>query len=320
MVEEGQEQARVMEWDSGRAARKRLLFGLFGLLVLLDVVVLALWSGLDLGELARGHRLAGGASPVRGDRPAYIPEAPFVPSQTPTVTATALPSATSTATATARSSASATRRPSVTWTSEPTLTPSEIPTEAPQATPLPESAQVAGPYGIGQSLALSCEARSAVDWARIFGHKLNEIEFQNALPKTDNPETGFVGSPNGVWGFIPPRAYGVHAGPVADLLRQYGVNARAYRGLGFDDIRREIAEGRPVIVWVVGAVEKGEPVEYTAPDGQTTIVAAFEHTVMAAGYTPHSVLIQDGGYRYYVSLDRFRESWRVLGNMAIFEK
>ena len=88
---------------------------------------------------------------------------------------------------------------------------------------------------------------AAVDWAQFFGVSIRELDFQNALPKSGNPETGFVGNPNGEPGQIPPRSYVVHAGPVATLLRNYGVNAVDYRRIGWDDLRSEVAAGRPVL-------------------------------------------------------------------------
>lgn len=342
MLQEDQNQTSITNavagWGTGQKGRKRLLFALFAALLLLDGLVLCSWLGLfNLAEMDFFPlvRKVGAAwiVPALNDRPLHIPAVPAVTEtlvSTPAVTSTTPPAAfqkqlaglfaRSTQAPTAFLPVMDTPTPAPTETPEPTATVAEEPTQVVEAIPLPEGAQVAGLYGIGQSLALSCEARSATDWARFFGYKINEVEFQHALSKTDNPETGFVGNPNDVWGMIPPSSYGVHAGPVADLLHNFGVPARAYRDLGFDDIRREIAEGRPVIVWVVGGVWEGEGVEYTASDGQTTIVAANEHTVMVAGYTLDGVLIQDGGYRYYVTVSRFRDSWRVLGNMAIFEK
>jgi uncharacterized protein YvpB len=177
---------------------------------------------------------------------------------------------------------------------------------------------VDGVVAHSQTLNLSCESRAAVDWAHFFGANISELEFQNKLPKTGNPETGFVGSPNGVWGQIPPLPYGVHAGPVATLLRAYGVHAVDYRRISWDDLKRELAAGRPAIVWVIGSVSDGKGTLYRAPDGSEVLVARFEHTVIIVGYTRDKVSIVDGAMRYTRSVDQFLSSWRVLGNQAIF--
>jgi len=199
-----------------------------------------------------------------------------------------------------------------------TPTPSPVPPTQAPASELPEEAQIDGVYGAPQALPLSCESRSAVDWARFFGVNIGEMEFQNALPVTLNPNTGFVGTPNGERGGIPPRAYGVHAAPVARLLRAYGVKSRSDTGLTWDDIRREIASGNPVIAWVVGNVWNGyRGMSYTAPDGETLTVVPFEHTVIVTGYDASTVTVVDNDMRYTVTLERFLDSWSALENMAI---
>ena len=172
--------------------------------------------------------------------------------------------------------------------------------------------------GQGQALPLDCESRSAVDWAAFFGVSIGELDFLGQLPTSDDPDVGFVGSANGGLGQLPPGDYGVHAGPVAALLRTYGVNARAARGLGWDAIQAEIDASRPVITWVVSQVAYGAGVEYTAAsDSHTTTVAAFEHTVMVIGYAGDTVTILDGGTAYTRSRAQFLASWGSLGNMAV---
>lgn len=172
--------------------------------------------------------------------------------------------------------------------------------------------------GRGQALPLDCESRSAVDWAGYFGFSIDELEFFNLLPVSDDPDTGFVGDVHGGLGQIPPAPYGVNAGPIAGVLQAYGVPARAVSGLTWDALRAEIDANRPVITWVVGAVGSGTAVQYTAAsNGHTTLVAAFEHTVMVIGYGADTVVILDGGTQYTRTLAQFLASWGVLGNMAV---
>ncbi len=143
------------------------------------------------------------------------------------------------------------------------------------------------------------------------------MDFQANLPLSDDPEEGFVGSYRGAQGQLPPNSYGVHAAPVAALLRSYGLNATAVKSLNWDDLRSEIASGRPVMVWVIYYTYPGTPVQYTASNGNTTTVARFEHTAILVGYTPTEVTLVDGGMTYRRTVDQFLESWAVLGNMAI---
>ncbi len=107
------------------------------------------------------------------------------------------------------------------------------------------------------------------------------------------------------------------AEPIAALLRTYGLDAQAVRNFPLDALRREIASGRPVIAWVTGQVAWGTPLPYTASDGNSTIVARYQHTVMVIGYNRYEVRILDGARVYTRSWSDFERSWAVLGNMAV---
>ena len=187
------------------------------------------------------------------------------------------------------------------------------------AADLPGSAMIQGVVGHPQSYSLSCEARSAVDWAAYWGVSLSEADFLASLPRSDNPDAGFVGDPNHAWGNIPPNSYGVHAKPVAAQLRKAGFQAKAQHAMTYRQLRSEIAAGRPVIVWVIGQMLSGTPLEYTASDGHTTTVAHFEHTMIVVGYAPDLVYVVDaytGALQTYARTT-FMDSWSVLGRMAI---
>lgn len=198
--------------------------------------------------------------------------------------------------------------------------------ESPPPPPdLPNRAVISGVTGERQSLPLDCESRSAVDWARYYGVFIDEIEFFRRLPESNNPDEGFVGNVYGAWGQIPPDPYGVHAEPVAKLLREYGLAAYAHRPLSWDDIRAEIASGNPVIAWIVGTqnqygydyVVNGIPEYYLPSENTLTIVARYEHTVIITGYSPTTVTYLNGAGIYEKSLKQFLESWSALNNMAI---
>lgn len=189
-----------------------------------------------------------------------------------------------------------------------------------QGEALPDSVYISGVSGHAQGYSLSCEARSAADWAAFWGVSIGETEFLETLPNSDNPDEGYVGNPNDAWGLLPPHGYGVHAAPVAEILRDFGLEAEAHHDLSWDDLREEIKAGRPVIVWVIGSMWGGTPVEYEAPDGSTSRVAAFEHTMILTGYSLDAVQVVDaytGQYQTYW-LKTFLKSWGVLGNMAVF--
>jgi len=187
------------------------------------------------------------------------------------------------------------------------------------ADPLPDQATIKGLKGVAQSFSLSCESRSAVDWAAFWGVSIRERKFLSRLPRSKDPDTGFVGDPSDPWGEIPPLSYGVHAEPVAALLREYGLQAEARRDMEWDELKTEIAAGRPVIVWVIGQIWRGTPVKYTAPGGHKTTVARFEHTMIVVGYTPTTVELVDSytGQHQTHPLRDFLASWKTLGDMAV---
>ncbi len=248
------------------------------------------------------------AAPSMPPAPEVIPAATFTVSPTPFQP---LPTATATATFTATPTATFTSTP----TSTATITPSPTPTQPQPA--LPSEAYIESFYGNAQWFNLDCEARSAIDLAAYYGIEINEMEFLERLPRSDNPEKGFVGDYQDPKGAIPPASYGVHAAPVADLLREYGLEVTAKKGLTWKRIRKEIAAGRPVMAWVINNTLPGYAIEYTSSDGETNLVAHFEHTVIIIGYDSSYVTIQDGGNVYQRSISQFLDSWSVLGNMAI---
>ena len=241
--------------------------------------------------------------------PTTTPQPSATETTAPTNTITPYPTNTATFTPTT------TLTPTATITSTPTVTPEPTNTPLP---PLPETAYVSGVRGTDQLWSLSCEASAAVDWARYFGVTIYESEFHNALPVSDDPELGFVGSVHGAWGQIPPYPYGVHAEPVAKLLRAYGLPAVAVKEFSLDDLKREIAEGRPVIIWMIGASWTNvTPRTYTTEAGTDVRVAPYEHVALIVGYGKDYVTIQDGTQIYYRSFETFEKSFDVLNRMVI---
>jgi hypothetical protein len=128
-----------------------------------------------------------------------------------------------------------------------------------------------------------------------------------------------VGDPNGVWGYLPPYSYGVHASPIAKLLNDYGLLAQAHLEFSWTDLQTEIAAGRPVIVWVIGEMWPGKATLYKAQDGSNVHVANFEHTMIITGYNQKKIEALDAftGQAKRYPVEKFLKSWQVLGNMAV---
>lgn len=209
--------------------------------------------------------------------------------------------------------------PTATPTPTPTSTPTPLPTATPlpTPTPIPDRYQVTGLVGNPQLYSLDCESRSAVDWAAFFGHSISEPDFLSQLPKSDDPDSGFVGNFNGYLGQLPPKSYGVHAGPIATLLRAYGVPAQSYKGFAWEQLKAEIEAGRPVIAWVVNYPYAIDTRSYTASNGNTSTVARYEHTWIVTGYDPYAVTVVDSKWTYRINTNDFLARWAALGNMVI---
>lgn len=214
---------------------------------------------------------------------------------------------------------SSTLRPSSTPLPSPTPIPSF--TTVPSSTPIPESIYIKGVTSFRQSYPISCESRTAVDWAEFFGVQIFESDFQFALPLSDNPDKGFVGDVHDPWGQVPPYSYGVHAAPVATLLKEeYGLSARAAKNFSLENLKKELASGQPLIAWVIGNMVGGIPSEYIDQAGDKVIVAAYEHTVIVTGYGKDHIRYLNNGNFFQVPVDTFLNSWGVLGNMVVYHK
>ncbi len=209
--------------------------------------------------------------------------------------------------------------PIPTRSATPTLPPAATPSLTPTAS-LPSEFILSNFYGHRQYLTLDCEASAAADWANFFGKNINELDFQTKLPRSDNPDFGFVGSPYAPWGQVPPLGYGVYAGPVADLLNKLGVPAKAHKAYTFDQLKATLARGKPVIAWVIGNVVSGIPSDYTDSEGRGVTVAVYEHVVIITGYTENYIYYVNGGILYITPTSLFQKSWEVLGNMVVTDQ
>jgi uncharacterized protein YvpB len=276
------------------------------LALILFIILTALDGLTGCTPVALGGQSITGASPTSQ---AIIPITGNSPIAATTVAPTILPSPTNTPPS-----------PTVTATSTPSPSPTPIQTQTPSPIPsptIPATVQITGLKSWRQLLSLDCESAAAAQWASFFGHTVNELEFQHALPVSDNPDYGFVGNVNGPWGLIPPYGYGTYASPVAALLNRYGVQAHAYRGFTLQELESTLSKGIPVIAWVIGNVQPGKPISYTDSEGRKTVVAAYEHVVIITGYTATTINYTTEGINYSRSIQAFLASWGVLGNMVV---
>jgi uncharacterized protein YvpB len=178
---------------------------------------------------------------------------------------------------------------------------------------------VAGVVGHPQEHSLSCESRSATDLAAYWGAAFTEDAFLRRLPKSDNPQRGFVGDVNMSPGSMPPVGYGVYVEPIAATLRSFGLDAEAERLLGMEMLKQELAAQRPVIVWATYDMQLPDLESWVSWDGVTSTVVRWQHTFIAVGYDDQGVNLVDafdGGTKHF-SYEAFVPAWEQLGRMAV---
>lgn len=173
--------------------------------------------------------------------------------------------------------------------------------------------------GRAQGRSLSCESRSAADLLGFHGIRVGEAAVLRALPRSDNPDLGFVGDVDGPGEQLPPAGYGVHAAPVAAVLRGFGLDAVAHHQRDLAWLRTEISAGRPVIVWATGQLDAPAPVAMRDRTGRTFNAVRGEHTFLAVGTAPGTVLLLDPatGKEKRVPESTFDASWATLGRQAV---
>jgi uncharacterized protein YvpB len=173
--------------------------------------------------------------------------------------------------------------------------------------------------GRPQARSLSCESRAACDLLAFHGIEVSEDAFLAALPRSDNPDLGFVGDPDGPTGGLPPEPYGVHAGPVAGVLRRLGLDARAESSRDLAWLRSELDAGRPVIVWVASGLRPSERVALADAAGRRFHAVRGEHAVLALRTRPGRVVVLDPAHGEERTWDEasFLASWNLFDRCAV---
>lgn len=193
------------------------------------------------------------------------------------------------------------------------------PASSAHAEDLPPFALVEGIVGHPQERNLSCESRSATDLGAYWGAGFTEDDFFRRLPKSDNPQRGFVGDVDRPAGSMPPLGYGVYVEPVAATLRSFGLDAEVHRSLEMDSLKEELAAQRPVIVWATYDMQQPGVETWVSWDGVASAVVRWQHTFIAVGYDEGGVYLVDAydGVTKYFSNEAFVPAWNQLGRMAV---
>jgi uncharacterized protein YvpB len=172
--------------------------------------------------------------------------------------------------------------------------------------------------GRAQARRLTCESRSGADLLAFHRLPGTEADVFASLPRSDNPDLGFVGDPDGIPGQLPPAGYGVHAEPLAQGLRSLGLDAQAHRGRDLSWLRRETDQGRPVIVWITASCADGASTSLVDSAGRAFQAVRGEHVVLVV-FVRGSVLALDPATGRRVTFDRreFADAWALFDRAAV---
>lgn len=184
-----------------------------------------------------------------------------------------------------------------------------------RAAEIPVSALIPDMPVFAQQHYLSCEYAAARAAAARWGVNLSEYDFISNIPTSEDPHLGFRGYIDGDWGGT--HSYGIYAEPIALFLATRGLQTKLLWD-GVEQVKQEVALGRPVLVWVVGGMGYSTPFEASA-NGNSFLMMPFEHAMTVYGYDENGVYVADPGfgtYDYY-SWANFERSWGYLGNMAM---
>ncbi len=184
-----------------------------------------------------------------------------------------------------------------------------------QAQELPEKAVLEKFPAFGQWYNLSCEYSATRIITAYWGREINDTQFINMIPFHSNPHLGFRGNINGPFGGT--WDYGIYAEPIARVLEERGFKTKLLAG-GAESLKRELALGRPVQVWVIAGMGWGTPYSVTY-EGLDFKLAGGEHSIVIYGYDKQGVYVSDPAYGSldYYSWDSFLRSWSYFDNMAM---
>lgn len=137
-----------------------------------------------------------------------------------------------------------------------------------------------------------------------------------AVREWGDPEVGFVGSVTGHG-----MGYGIYHRPLARLLDEV-LPGRALdlTGHPFEDLLREVARGRPVLVWDTTTFAPTDDWVVWRAHGRPVRATTYEHAVLLVGYDRTHVYVNNpltGAAAQQVDRAAFVAAWHQLGDQAL---
>ena len=146
-------------------------------------------------------------------------------------------------------------------------------------------------------LPTGCEMTATTMMLQYAGVKIDKMRFAAAVPRSSDPNSGFVGEPTsnvGVGLYIYPQG-------LLATVRQYLPTAINLSGMSLPQLKAQLAKRHPVVVWVTGL------------DGFAS------HTVTMTGYQSNALFYNDPwtGRRETINNHDFETIWQQNGRRAL---
>ena len=146
-------------------------------------------------------------------------------------------------------------------------------------------------------LPTGCEMTATTMMLQYAGVNISKEQFASQVPRSSNPNTGFVGDPASAYGiglYIYPQG-------LLPTLRHYLPSAEDFSGVSLQRLKVQLAKGHPVVAWVQGL------------DGFAS------HTVTLTGYTATTVSYNDPWHGQHSRMDNqaFEAMWQLNGRRAL---
>lgn len=180
-------------------------------------------------------------------------------------------------------------------------------------------------------LKYGCEITSLTMVLQYAGFKVDKMQLAKEMPKDydrlvksnsgnilkwGDPNDGFVGDVTGK-----NAGYAIYDKPLEKIMRKFLAGRTInLTGKPFDQLLKQVENGKPVIVWTTG--------DYRLPDrweswqhGNEQIKTPLDlHAVVLVGYDDNNIYINDplsGKKTYKVNKNIFIQSWRALKMRAL---
>jgi len=144
-------------------------------------------------------------------------------------------------------------------------------------------------------LPTGCEITAWTMMVNYAGKAIGKTTAANRMPRSTDPNTGFLGNPYSVNGGV------IWPGGLMTITRQYLGSAVNMTGCSMNEIRQKLRNCHPVIAWVVNL------------DG------FLSHTIILTGFDANNIYYNDPwtGSSSRMSINAFNQIWQGNGRRAL---